>query len=323
MSATIPHHILVPVDLSEPSAAGLRVANDLAHRFEGRLSIVLAENISAGVLSGGGYPPDELEAAVERHREDVRGEVEVFIHNTIGKDHGHDVEVVDAVFFADAILNRAVEKQVDWICMATSGRRGWRRLFLGSVTAEVVRQSPVPVLTFRDRSAEDVTYVFDDFRRVLVATDLGDGADELVQHGVHLAGQNGRLSIVHVLETPPEYGLYGVPLTIPAENLKSAREWTEGALEKLTKDIDRRILDENRILVGRATERILALEKELQPDVTVLGTHGRTGLNHLMLGSVAERIVRHVTGPVLVVPIGSQEVRESRARHWARETAKV
>jgi nucleotide-binding universal stress UspA family protein len=56
------------------------------------------------------------------------------------------------------------------------------------------------------------------------------------------------------------------------------------------------------VLAGRPAERILATEKEIAPDVTIIGTHGRHGLDRLMLGSVAERVVRRATGPVLVVP---------------------
>jgi len=301
MSQTKPNHILVPVDLSNPSEAGLKVADDLARRFGAKLSIVYVENATGGILIAAGPTPHDFDAEFERRQTNARNAVETFVSNAIGENHGRQVDVVDAAFFADAIIEHARKINVDWICMATAGKRGWRRL-LGSTTAEVVRRSPLPVLTFRDRSAEDSNYVFDDFRSVLVAVDLGEESARLLDFGVTLAGKRGTTSVVHVLEAPPEYGLYGVPLTIPVENLDAATEWTESALENLTKEVEPRALGDRRVVTGQPMANILTLEKELAPDVTVIGTHGHTGFNHLMLGSVAERVVSYATGPVLVVP---------------------
>src|ERR1700743_2490673 len=55
-------------------------------------------------------------------------------------------------------------------------------------------------------------------------------------------------------------------------------------------------------LVGDATDPLLQESIKLQPDVLVIGTHGRTGLEHILLGSTAEYLIRHATVPVLVVP---------------------
>jgi len=108
--------------------------------------------------------------------------------------------------------------------------------------------------------------------------------------------------LLHVIDVAPEYGLYGVPLVIPAENLDAAKEWTETALERLVKGVGEKVLQPTKVLAGRPAERILATEKEIAPDLTIIGTHGRHGLDRLMLGSVAERVVQRATGPVLVVP---------------------
>jgi len=228
--------------------------------------------------------------------------VERFVEKTLGPKEPPPTAVIEGLFIAEAIVQYAKERDADWICMSAAGHQGWRHLFLGSVTAEVVRRSTVPVLTYRGRSEDAREFVFDDFRRVLVAIDLGEGSRALVEMGSTLAGPKGELSLLHVIDIPPEYGLYGVPLAIPAENLDAAKEWTEGALERLARGIPGDVLQPFRVLAGRPSERILAVERELEPDVTVIGTHGRHGFDRLMLGSVAERVVRRATGPVLVVP---------------------
>jgi nucleotide-binding universal stress UspA family protein len=300
MSITTPAHILVPIDLSEASRAGLRVASDLARRFGAKLTVLHVESATAGlaeVLATTG----ELAAvasATARHLAGVREKVERFVEKTVGAPTPQ-ISVIEGFFIAEAIVQFATERGADWICMSAAGHQGWRHLFLGSVTAEVVRRSKLPVLTYRARGEE---FVFDDFRRVLVAIDLGEGSRQLVEAGRALAGPTGELTLLHVIDIAPEYGLYGVPLAIPAENLDAAKEWTESALGRLMAGVDAKVIQPSRVLAGRPAERILAVEKEIAPDITIIGTHGRHGLDRLMLGSVAERVVRRATGPVLVVP---------------------
>jgi nucleotide-binding universal stress UspA family protein len=304
MSLTQPSHILVPVDLSEASRAGLKVAADLARRFDARISVLHVDSATAGlaeVLATTGEIAD-MGAAAGRHLASVREKAERFVEKTLGTSAKLPVTVIEALFVAEAIVQFAKEREADWICMSAAGHQGWLHVFLGSVTAEVIRRSPVPVLTYRGRGADTREFVYDDFRRILVAVDLGEASRQLVDTGRVLAGPKGGMTLLHVIDVAPEYGLYGVPLVIPAENLDAAREWTEGALGRLAKGVDPKVIQQLKVLAGRPAERILATEKELSPDVTVIGTHGRHGLDRLMLGSVAERVVRRATGPVLVVP---------------------
>lgn len=304
MSLTQPSHILVPVDLSEASRAGLKVAADLARRFKAQITVLHVESATAGlaqVLATTGELAD-MGAAAGKHLASVREKLERFVEKTLGKGPKPVVNVIEGLFVAEAIVQYAKERGTDWICMSAAGHQGWRHLFLGSVTAEVVRRSTVPVLTYRGRGTDVREFVYDDFRRVLVAVDLSEGSRHLVEAGKALASPKGELTLLHVIDIAPEYGLYGVPLAVPAESLDAAKEWTEGALERLTKSVDEKVLQPMRVLAGRPAERILATEKELSPDVTIVGTHGRHGLDRLMLGSVAERVVRRATGPVLVVP---------------------
>jgi nucleotide-binding universal stress UspA family protein len=300
MSLHAPTHLLVPVDLSEASRAGLRVATELGRRFGARITVLYVESATAGlaeVLATTGELAD-TGATAARHLANVRERVDRFVGKTIGKGAPPEVSVIEGLFVAEAIVQYAKERGVDWICMSAAGHQGWRRFFLGSVTAEVVRRSPLPVLTYRARGEE---FVFDDFRRVLVAVDLGEGSKDLVEVAKRLAGPGGELTLLHVIDFAPEYGLYGVPLAIPAESLDAAKEWTEGALERLVRGVDPKVIRPPRVMAGRPAERILAVENELLPDITVIGTHGRHGLDRIMLGSVAERVVRRATGPVLVV----------------------
>ena len=298
MTMQPPRSLLVPVDFTATSRAALAGAADLARRFDASITVVHVEP-AAAALAVARMDPE----ALEDHIVDVQRRLQALAREVLGPDREAEVFVEEGLLVAESILRVAVDRKVDWICMGAGGKKGWTRLFLGSTAAEVVRRSPIPVLTLRGRSEDAEGFVFDDFRRVLVATDLSEGSDRLVALGARLATPGGSLTLAHVIEVPAAYGLYGVPMTIPAENLEAAKEWTAGGLQRLVEGVEAKLLEPFRIEAGRAAERILAMEDELQPDVTVVGTHGRHGLDRVLLGSVAERVVRGAGGPVLVVPL--------------------
>jgi len=305
--------ILVPVDFSESSAKGLLVGAEIARRFGAHLTVLHVENATAAftaVLTGTNTAAD-VEAAVRSHRQVLHGRLEEFVSRILGEAADANAVVIDSVFVADAIVRYAEEHGMDWVCMGGTGHRAIERLVLGDTAARVLRQSHVPVLTLRSRRGDGAEFVFDDFRRVLVAVDLGEGSRRVVEMGAALARPRGELTLLHVVESAEELGLYRVPLQAPAEDVRAAVEWCEGALGDLLVGIDPGLVAPARVVVGRPGASILAVEREMQPDVTVVGTHGRHGFERLVLGSVAERVARRAVGPVLVVPnLGESPAKE-------------
>ncbi len=114
------------------------------------------------------------------------------------------------------------------------------------------------------------------------------------------------LLIVHVVEpvaaaTP---GTVAPPVTLGGTDLsQSQREAIEQARERLQEVVptDPAIRFEHRVIEGPASDGILDLAKQEQADLIVMGTHGRTGVKRLLMGSVAEKIVRHAHCPVLTM----------------------
>jgi universal stress protein A len=121
----------------------------------------------------------------------------------------------------------------------------------------------------------------------------------LSEHAFHLAcslarDHGGRLIILHVAE-PPVVG-YGDALTPPPQG-----DWK--AIEERLLQIrapDARVAVKYRLVEGDPATEILREARESNCDLIVLGTHGRTGLAHLLMGSVAEKVVRKASCPVLV-----------------------
>ncbi len=143
-------------------------------------------------------------------------------------------------------------------------------------------------------------------KRILVPTDFSEFSLRALEHAAALAGAFGSdIHVLHVL-TSPALGLSDAGGTAYsrsfAEYEQDLREEAENKLNALPIDIpdsDGRITKTTR--VGPAFVEIIQYAKSKNIDLIVLGTHGRTGLKHVLLGSVAERVVRKASCPVLTV----------------------
>jgi len=139
--------------------------------------------------------------------------------------------------------------------------------------------------------------------RILVPTDFSDSADHALAYAVTLAGQvSAPVHLIHVFDDPDAVGLYSevyvpMPPEVRAALLTDVRRQlaTRTAIaghNKVTTEV----------LTGAPTARaIVEAAKQDGCDLIVMGTHGRHGMAHLLLGSVAERVVRTAQCPVLVV----------------------
>ncbi|HTN42679.1 MAG TPA: universal stress protein [Nitrospiria bacterium] len=144
-----------------------------------------------------------------------------------------------------------------------------------------------------------------ELHRILMATDFSDYSNEALEYAVHLArGFGADLYLLHVFE-PPFFSHTGVSPGVRPEIHEWIQEVREAEHENLNKLADRvrhqgpkvhAILKE-----GTPFLEILHTAGEIPADMIVLGTHGRTGLGHVLMGSVAERVVRKAACPVFTV----------------------
>jgi len=140
------------------------------------------------------------------------------------------------------------------------------------------------------------------FRRVLVPTDFSECSDAAGKLAGELARKLGAaVDVVTVIDTAPLYEGYG-DVGYREERIAAIRG---EALRKLDDFIARHLGDVSRVQAvvrdGNSFGEIVAMARDVGSDVIVMGTHGRTGLPHLLIGSVAEKVVRHSPVPVLTV----------------------
>ncbi|MEQ1563997.1 MAG: universal stress protein [Myxococcota bacterium] len=138
--------------------------------------------------------------------------------------------------------------------------------------------------------------------RMLLAVDVNEGAEELVREAASWAGRLGAtLDLLYVDEHA--YNVYLVQ--DPAVRTVLDREWTRireqqhHKLRALLDTLPEAMRGEASVLTGRAADEIVAAAKG--KDLVMICTHGRKGLSHALLGSVAERVVRLATIPVIVL----------------------
>ena len=141
------------------------------------------------------------------------------------------------------------------------------------------------------------------FEKILTAIDFSESSDFAFDYALTLARQfQAELTVMHVINEPVDLRGFYVP-HISFEQLE--KEIEEGAEKMMEKFCQTRMGDFTRyttaVVAGIPYEEILRKAAETGASLIVLGTHGRTGIDHLIFGSTAERVVRSATCPVLTI----------------------
>jgi len=136
---------------------------------------------------------------------------------------------------------------------------------------------------------------------LLVPVDFGESSQGALEMAIQLAQQlKARVTLVHVYEIPSY--VYGGMTYATADLFAPIEEGARIHLDGLVAKVKERVPDVRGVLRrGNAAPEILAVAEQVKPDLLVMGTHGRTGMTRMLLGSVAEKIVRLAPVPVLTV----------------------
>jgi len=195
---------------------------------------------------------------------------------------------------AHEVISHCNEHDIDVVILGTRGRTGIGRLLLGSVAERVVREAPCPVLTVPSRAPDDAV------ARVLAAVDLSEYSRSVIEHAVALANlHDARLDLLHVVQdvsVPLSYSPELAPVMVPG---MEERAWQ--ALRELLNQIDPHLVEKAHINIGYPATEILRFAENEGVSLIVMATHGLTGIQHLLIGSVAEKVVRKAPCPVLTV----------------------
>jgi nucleotide-binding universal stress UspA family protein len=186
------------------------------------------------------------------------------------------------------------EPDLGLIVIGTHGRTGLARVLMGSVAEQVVRHAPCAVLTVRpDNQPTPYTHL-------LCPVDLSPASRQAMNVAAALVTPGGAgITLLHVLELPVAYSgelhLAGAHRDLDARSAALLERWAA----ELRAHVSVPVTQITR--VGRPGAQILShLEHDRSIGLVAMGSHGRMGIERLLLGSVAEKVVRHAGCPVLV-----------------------
>lgn len=290
--------IVAATDFSTTAAAALQWAAELAHAHKARIVVVhaLAPPIppaaSPDFIS---LPPDfheqYREAALRRLAADVESVRARGVEATSDLDIGPG---------APLILELAQKHAADVIVVGTRGLTGFRHLVLGSTAERLVQTSTIPLLTVHPQDADKHRRV----KTILVPTDFSDDAALAIRTAERVFGpeeREAKIVLVHAYHLPVEFTALGAVPVAPrlfADAAEQARERLEQDAKRL-REAGLRV--ETIAQEGYPPMVIEEAARSANVDLIAMGTHGRSGLRHLLLGSTAERVVQHAPCPVLTI----------------------
>lgn len=272
--------VLLATDGSETASKGVRQGLEVAAEFDASVHI-LCVGAHADQASGETSVIDAAESA------------ETIVQNAKQKGRDFDVDVQLVVRTGRPhreILAYAEQQGIDLLVLGTQGRTGLRKLVLGSVATSVIREATRPVLTI----SKNVTNVRSTFHEILIPTSGRPGTAAAITHGIKLsAAYSARVHAVYVVDD-----------TISREQayLDMVREFGREATDAVAVQAASTGVGTTRqILRGDPATKIQDYTESHSVDLVVMGTESRAGVERLVLGSVAERVLASAPIPVLTV----------------------
>ena len=291
--------IICPVDFTESSVRALAYAAAFARWYDAHLT-VLHVVPTFDPMQVRGDLGDPVRVVTPMPREQVLTEMSRSLN--LAAVSPRATPIAEAGDPQATIIDQAVSTKADLIVMGTHGRRGFKRLLLGSVTEAILREAPCPVLTVPPQARSGVSEAVT-FKRILCPIDFSPSALQALGFGLDLARQaDGRVTLLHVVEwlteeEPRASAHFNVP-----EYRRFMVEDAQERLRSLVAEESRTWVEIDDVVVfGRAYREILRAADTKPADLIVMGAQGRGGIGLALFGSTTQQIVRGSMCPVLTV----------------------
>jgi nucleotide-binding universal stress UspA family protein len=296
-------NVLVPIDFSRGSLKAIPSALAISRQFGAAIHLLhivdTTQYLPPTLLTLPLVPQSELNRQLLKRLQAVAlkfsasGKIEVHIPR-----EGRAYEEICAA---------ARQLKTDLIVIATHGYTGYKRTFLGSTAERVIQHSPCPVLVVRRRhpvligANGQASRIAVRLRRILIPVDFSECSQVGFDYGLEIARDlRAGLTLLHVVN--PHYYHFGheyAGLDSP-RLMAAARDSSRKQMWEMAKKTNLRCSVE--VKQGSPVMEICKYANE-NVDLIIISTHGRSGLSHALIGSTAERVVRHASCPVLVVPV--------------------
>jgi len=280
--------ILVPLDGSGEAESVLPYLKDLAPRFGSHVHIL-------GVGIG------NKTRRVNRLRED-------YINRIANDLKGNNIKAEAVIRYgtaADKILDFTTENEIDLIIMATHGRSGITRWWMGSVAEKVISEAKAPVLLVRSKRPSKTGAAGKPkfLHKVLAPLDGSDIGEAALPYAEILATNSGAsISLLQVVSPPGtvEASLVGGPdwRKFVKAMYDAGEDYLKNIAERLS---DKEIKSTYEVITGDPADKIVEYADDKKASLIAMSTHGRTGLTRWVLGSIADKVLHGARIPILIV----------------------
>ena len=296
------NRILVPIDFSRPSLKAIPYALAISRQFGADVHLLHVTDVTQqpppSLLTLPMVPQTEWDQRFMKRLQTL-----VLKYRTNGNVSA--IESRTGVAYEE-ICEAARELKADLIVVSTHGYTGYKRMFLGSTAERVVQHSRCPVLVVRQHFAGSNGFIDPrtrtgfELKKILVPTDFSKCSQTALKYGVQLARDFGaELRLVHVIN-PHAYPFGDLYAALdPAELIRQMQDAAQKRMRSMASKTKTRY--SVRVIQGSPAIEICNTTNQ-DVDLVVISTHGRTGLGHILIGSVAEHVVRYAHCPVLIIP---------------------
>ena len=303
-------NILVLIDFSLLSIEAIEAAKVIARHFGATIHLAHVQAPQHPVaLLGQVFSSGGRAVSFEQHRREASREELIKLARRCELPFARNIHLPEgAVVFQEAC--RLAEKlPADLIVMPTHGRTGLKHLFLGSTAERVVQHAPCPVLVTRKREAKSRRKPLSQeaagrLKTIVVPVDFSDASRRALEYAIGFARRvSAPLIVFHAAHLGDVASVDGLGAQGIAGLTKIAHEDAMRQMQEFVGRVKFRGLKcETIVQDGRPVSEICDFAKKRDVHLIITATHGRTGFEHLLIGSVAEQVVRRAGRSVLVVP---------------------
>lgn len=282
------NNILVAFDGSEFSRAALIESSNWIKRHGGKIIMVHAVYFDEEEFT---IAPEQREKRFEigknicyQTRENVSAEFNIEVESIVCE--GEPPEV---------IVDIAREKRVELISMGTYGRKGLKRLIMGSVTSKVILNAPCDVMVVKRPCSE----CRGEYKSILVPFDGSEFSKKALERACDLSkADRAEITVLYVIPRYEEMIEFFRTDSIKRAMLDEANRILDGA-KAIAKE--RGVTIAATIKEGHAGDNIIETAEMLKNDLIVIGTYGWKGVSRAIMGSTTERVIMNASCPVLAV----------------------
>jgi nucleotide-binding universal stress UspA family protein len=297
-------NILVPIDFSRLSVQTIETAKCMAQRFGATIHLAHVHHWQ--------YPADFMGPVISsrflpQSFEDYRNEQLAEQLKTVARKAGlssrDKLHLRTGASAFHEVCRLAQEIPADLIVMPTHGYTGLKHVFLGSIAERIVQHAPCPVFVVR-QLGKGPTAKKCIYKKIVVPVDFSECSREGLEYAIGFSDEFGAsIILAHATYLGYIYSAEGTALYDVPGLQKAARENAERQMQRLVRAVKfGAVKFETVFTEGSPVLDICDFAKDHNVDLIITSTHGLTGFEHVLIGSIAEKVVRHAPCSVLVVP---------------------